>query len=333
MNAVAAMVDALEQAPPPAAALDGPAVARLAADSGALAALRAGGEPTALVELACALGAIGAANLLIPHVVLPALLAPGTAVDGTATVALGEGADDLDLDAVACRFEGGALSGAKPLVSAAAGFARHALIAAVAAEGTVLVDAPLAGDGVAVSPLRTIGRGGDADLVFTAVEIAPEAVVAGAGALAERLAEALPTIALVQAAEGRGMLEAMLALAVAHGNEREAFGRPIGSFQAFQHACADIAMDVELVAAMVDHGAAAPSRAGALRARLFVAEAVVAGSRAALQLQGGAGFLDEHPVSRLYRQAKESQLRWGSLERRQDEVWADEMARGEGRER
>jgi alkylation response protein AidB-like acyl-CoA dehydrogenase len=313
-------------APPPATATDGPTVARLAAAAGVPECLAEGGDLRPLVELATALGAAGAGNLLVPHVVLPALLAPDLPLDGTTTVALGEEDDDFDLGAVECRFADGALSGAKPLVSAAAGFAKRALVAAANADGVALASVDLGAEGVEVAPVPTIGRGGDADLAFSA---AAAETAADPAALAERLERVIPIVALVQAAEGRGMLAAMLELAIEHGREREAFGRPIGSFQAFQHACADIAMDLELAAVLVDHGADVPTLTGALQARLFVADAVVAGSRAALQLQGGAGFLDDHPVARLYRQAKESQLRWGSTERQLDAVWASESTRSQ----
>jgi alkylation response protein AidB-like acyl-CoA dehydrogenase len=326
MSEIEAKLNDVSLAGPPATATDGPTVAKLAAEAGVPGAFEEGADLRPLVELADALGAAGAANLLVPHVVLPALLAPGLPLDGATTVALGEGDDDFALDSVECRLEGGALGGPKPLVSAAAGFAKRALVAA-RADGVVLVGVDLDAEGVEIEPVPTIGRGGDANLAFSGVTVGEDAVLADSAELAERLERAAQFVALVQAAEGRGMLRAMLDLAVKRGIEREAFGRPIGSFQAFQHACADMAMDLELASALVDHGAAVPTLAGALQARLFVADAAVAGSRAALQLQGGMGFLDDHPVARLYRQAKEAQLRWGSTERQLDAVWDAEVAR------
>jgi alkylation response protein AidB-like acyl-CoA dehydrogenase len=313
--------------PAPAVALDGPAAARLAAESGVLGAISRGDDLRQLARLATAVAASGAANVLVPRVVLPALLAPGAAVDGTTTIALGELDDDLDPSAPGCRLDDGVLDGAKPLVSAAG--ATSALVSATAREGVVLVEVDLRAHGVTVEAVSTIGRGGDADLRFDAVAIATDAIVADAARLSERLAAAAPTIALVQAAEGRGLLRRMLELAVEHGRERYAFGRPIGSFQAFQHACADMAMDLELTEALVDYAAAIPTLVHALEARVFVADAVVAGSRAALQLQGGGGFLDEHPVARLYRQAKESQLRWGGIDREHDAIWGHWIARAD----
>jgi len=261
------------------------------------------GDLRELAALARSLGADAAANRLVPHVLLPALLAGGPA--GVVTTALGEADEDLDLEAVACRLEDGRLTGRKPLVSGALECER-ALVAARAGGDVVLALVNLSANGVTRRPIRTLGRGGDAEVTFAGATV--EEVVDPSG----RVERAFAVTALAQAAEGAGILHQLLELSLVQGHERHAFGRPVGSFMAFQHACADMAMERELADTAVDRAAVSGAELDAVRARVFVAGAAVRAARAGVQLQGGKGFLDDSPVARLYRQAKESQLRWGA---------------------
>lgn len=270
----------------------------------------ASGDLRALVAIAREAGASGVAGQLVPQVVVPvAVLGAG----GAWTTALGDGAEDLDLEPkrLTCRLVRNlagraSLDGSKSFVAGAL-TAERALVAARADDDSLaIVAVDLAAPGVTRVPLATLGRAGDADLRFDAVAVAPVA------RHAERLPQALALATLVQAAEAAGMLDRLLELSVEQGHGREAFGRPVGSFESFQHACADMAMERELADTLVDHAAATGRAEDAARARAFTGDAAVRAARAALQLQGGRGFLDDNEVARLYRQAKESQLRWGS---------------------
>jgi alkylation response protein AidB-like acyl-CoA dehydrogenase len=100
-----------------------------------------------------------------------------------------------------------------------------------------------------------------------------------------------------------GLAAATLELAVAYAKERQQFGRPIGSFQAVKHLCADMLVRVETARAAV-HAAAVtidqPDVGDADRAAagagLLAAEAAAANSRACIQVHGGMGFTWEVPV-------------------------------------
>src|ERR1700754_5048463 len=148
-------------APPPAPALTPRGVIERA-NGIDLADLRA------LAALGRSLGADAAANRLVPHVLLPSLLAG--APSGVVTTALGEAGEDLDLTAVTCRLEGDRLSGRKPLVSGALECER-ALVAARGDGGVVLALVSLDSGGVERRPIRTLGRGGDADVTFAGVVV------------------------------------------------------------------------------------------------------------------------------------------------------------------
>ena len=100
-----------------------------------------------------------------------------------------------------------------------------------------------------------------------------------------------------------GMAAATTDLAVDYAKSREQFGRPIGSFQAVKHLCADMLVRAETARSAV-HAAAVtidqpdvgdPERAAA-GAALLAAEAAQANARACIQVHGGMGFTWEVPV-------------------------------------
>lgn len=140
------------------------------------------------------------------------------------------------------------------------------------------------------------------DVEFTG---APADVVA-TGADAERIAaEARLLTVVLAAAEMVGGMQACLDAAVGYARDRHQFGRPIGSFQAVKHLCAEMFVELELarsatmyavwaLGAGADdrHRAASTAKALASDAYLFVADT-------ALHVHGGMGFTWEHD-SHLY---------------------------------
>lgn len=108
--------------------------------------------------------------------------------------------------------------------------------------------------------------------------------------------------------------ERALEITLDYVRNRNAFGRPIGSFQAFQHSCAEIAMERQLAIQLAARAAATGALRDALRARAFNGAAAGRAATRAVQLQGGRGFLDSSEVSRLFRAAKDGELRWGSVD-------------------
>jgi butyryl-CoA dehydrogenase len=116
-----------------------------------------------------------------------------------------------------------------------------------------------------------------------------------------------------------GVIQRCLDDSVAYANERQTFGRPIGSNQGVAFRCAD--MDVALAASreLVYHAAwlrdiGRPFKREAAVAKLFATEAAIAATRSATQVFGGYGFMDETPVSRHYRDAKILEIGEGTSE-------------------
>src|SRR5439155_27178014 len=84
--------------------------------------------------------------------------------------------------------------------------------------------------------------------------------------------------------DGLGAAEAALEMAVAYAKERTQFGRPIGSFQAVQHLCADMLLSLEL------------GRAGAYYALWAMDQASPAGSGGHRQSPAGSGGHRQSPA-------------------------------------
>lgn len=119
---------------------------------------------------------------------------------------------------------------------------------------------------------------------------------------AVRRAEEMAWIAL--GAECLGVAGHALELTVEHARTRWQFGRPIGSFQAYQHHLADLAVRLEVARSAAEfvvrnNGSRAAAHAFAATA----AEAAVTITTEAIQLHGGIGFTWEYPAHHLLRRA------------------------------
>jgi butyryl-CoA dehydrogenase len=116
-----------------------------------------------------------------------------------------------------------------------------------------------------------------------------------------------------------GLAQACLDASLAYARERQAFGGPIGRFQSIAFKCADMAVAVEnarnltyKAAWLRDHDR--PYRQAAAMAKLYSSEVAVSATREAVQIHGGYGFMEESPVSRLYRDAKILEIGEGTSE-------------------
>jgi short/branched chain acyl-CoA dehydrogenase len=121
------------------------------------------------------------------------------------------------------------------------------------------------------------------------------------------------------AALALGCARACLDMAVAYATERQAFGGPIGRFQGLAFQLADVAVAVENSRNLV-YGAARlkdqgrPFKQAAAMAKLYSTESAVNATRVAAQVFGGAGFIEETPVARFYRDAKILEIGEGTSE-------------------
>ncbi len=143
------------------------------------------------------------------------------------------------------------------------------------------------------------------------------------GGETDRLLWLFATQGLLAAARGVGLARAAFDTTRAYVEERKAFGKPIGHFQAVAFNLADRAMDLEAARSLVwraawlwDEFAKEPPVKGAEREALlhtawavsFAHEAAMRAGDEAVQLHGGSGFMRDYPVEKWMRDAKQLQL-------------------------
>jgi alkylation response protein AidB-like acyl-CoA dehydrogenase len=121
------------------------------------------------------------------------------------------------------------------------------------------------------------------------------------------------------AAMGVGLAQGAYDLAFAYAQERTQFGKPIGRFQAVSFKLADMAVEIEAGRQLVYKAAwlKDQGRSFALEAamaKLYTGELSHRVVNHALQIHGGYGFMDEFPISRLYRDQKILEIGEGTNE-------------------
>jgi alkylation response protein AidB-like acyl-CoA dehydrogenase len=121
------------------------------------------------------------------------------------------------------------------------------------------------------------------------------------------------------AALALGCARACLEQSVEYANHRQAFGGPIGRFQGLAFQLADLAVAVENAHNLVYKAAwlkdrGRPIGQAAAMAKLYSTEIAVTATRVATQVFGGAGFIEESPIVRFYRDAKILEIGEGTSE-------------------
>jgi alkylation response protein AidB-like acyl-CoA dehydrogenase len=185
-----------------------------------------------------------------------------------------------------------------------------------AGDDLVLVEA---GDGVSTRTVDSVDQ-----------LLAPVVVVSLASA---RVAEVFPDavgiatriLRLLAAAEAVGGLGACTEMATAYAAGREQFGRPIGSFQAVKHHCANMLVDTELATAATWDAARAVGAEAGLAATMAAGHALTAYQRVALQnvqVHGGIGYTWEHDAHLYIRRATVLQAFAGGQDTLRDNVIA-----------
>jgi short/branched chain acyl-CoA dehydrogenase len=120
-------------------------------------------------------------------------------------------------------------------------------------------------------------------------------------------------------AMGVGLAQGAYDLAYAYANERQQFGQPIARFQAVQFQLADMATEIEAGRALVYKAAwlkdqGRPFAREAAMAKLYTGLLSNRAANAALQIHGGYGFMEEYPISRLFRDQKILEIGEGTNE-------------------
>jgi len=131
------------------------------------------------------------------------------------------------------------------------------------------------------------------------------------------LSTVLDLAAVALAAEQVGGAQRCLDMSVEYAKVRVQFGRPIGSFQAIKHKCADMLLEVESAKSAAYYAGWCASEmndelpAVASLAKAYCSDAYFHAAAENIQIHGGIGFTWEHPAHLYFKRAKSSELLFG----------------------
>jgi alkylation response protein AidB-like acyl-CoA dehydrogenase len=296
-----------------------------------------GGQGFGFVELGIVLEEMGralycgpyfASAVLAANVILNAgseaqkqVLLPGIAAGETiATLAVAESSGHWDVSGVALEARRASdvwtLHGEKSLVLD--GCAADLVVVAAresgsrGADGVTLFTLRANADGLerrpldALDPTRKLAK-----LSFSGARAEPLGEI---GAAAPSIALTLAQAATALANEMVGSAQRLLDMTVEYAKTRVQFGRPIGSFQAIKHKCADMLLALELARSSAYYAAEAASekpdelRAVASLAKAQGSDAFLHIAAEAIQIHGGLGFTWEQDVHLFFKRAKASEV-------------------------
>lgn len=181
---------------------------------------------------------------------------------------------------------------------------------------------PLNSPGIsrAASPDSLGVRGlGCMDLVFDDVRVGPDALLGESGKGFRIAMRALEGGRVAIAAQALGVGQAALDEAIAYAKHREAFGQPIGNFQAIQFQLADLATDLEAARMLMWSAADARDRAPRARfeaamAKLQASEAAHRAADRAMQILASEGYRRGSRIERLFRDVRAAEIYQGTSE-------------------
>jgi alkylation response protein AidB-like acyl-CoA dehydrogenase len=294
-----------------------------------------GGSGYTYVELVVVLEEMGRALLCAPYFSTVALAAnallhsgddaakkehlPGIASGDTiATVAFTEDSgrwDEAGISMDATRSgEGWSLSGHKMFVLDGH-TADLVIVAARTGAGVSLFTVAGDASGLTRTPLSTMDQTRkQARLEFSST---PATVLGTEGEGWSVLAKMLDLAAVALAAEQVGGAQKVLEMAVDYAKNRVQFGRPIGSFQAIKHKCADMLLEVESAKSAAYYAGWAAAEDNdelpvvASLAKAYCSDAYFHATAENIQIHGGIGFTWEHPAHLYFKRAKSSELLFG----------------------
>jgi alkylation response protein AidB-like acyl-CoA dehydrogenase len=294
-----------------------------------------GGSGYGYIELVVVLEEMGRALLCAPYFSTVALAAnailhsgddtakkellPGIASGETiATVAFTEDSGRWDADGItmtaAKSGDGYTLDGHKMFVLD--GHTANVVVVAARTDAGISLFT-VAGDagGLTRTPLSTMDQTRkQARLEFSGV---PAKLLGTDGGGWDTLSRMLDLAAVALAAEQVGGAQKVLEMSVEYAKVRVQFGRPIGSFQAIKHKCADMLLEVESAKSAAYYAGWAAAELNdelpvvASLAKAYCSDAYFHAAAENIQIHGGIGFTWEHDAHLYFKRAKSSELLFG----------------------
>jgi alkylation response protein AidB-like acyl-CoA dehydrogenase len=180
-------------------------------------------------------------------------------------------------------------------------------------DGVTLFLVDTSAPGVTVRPVKTMDQTRRvATVVFDNVSVGADRVVGGEGRGWSVLRRGVDRALVAISAELCGVAQRAMELSVEYAKTRQQFGRPIGSYQAVSHKCADMLVQVESAKSLTYYAAWAVDNdvpeapLAAAMAKAYASDAARKVTGDAIQVHGGIGFTWEHDMHLFFKRAK-----WG----------------------
>jgi len=194
------------------------------------------------------------------------------------------------------------------------------------AEGVSLFLVDAKAPGVTTTLLKTMDQTRKlCEVVLKDVSVAGDRVLGNAGQGWKLLDRIVDRGKVGLCAEMCGGAERVLEMSVEYAKVREQFGRPIGSFQAIQHKCANMLVEVESSKSATYYAAwavandVAEAPLAAAMAKAYCSDAYRHTAGEGIQIHGGIGFTWEHDMHIYFKRAKSSEVTFG------DATWNREI--------
>jgi len=177
-----------------------------------------------------------------------------------------------------------------------------------------LVDAQ--SPGIKREVLKTVARDKQCEVTFQKVKVPPGSILGRLHEGAPILEKVLQKAAVAKCAEMIGGAQFVLDMCVSYAKEREQFGKLIGTFQAVQHHCANMVLNIEggryityKAAWMLSKGI--PCTKFVAVAKAWVSDAYKRVAGLGHQIMAGTGYMEEHDMPLYSRRAKAAELAFG----------------------
>jgi hypothetical protein len=170
-------------------------------------------------------------------------------------------------------------------------------------------------------PYRKLGlhASDTAELIFEDCRVPADGLLGERGRGFVQAMQVLEGGRIAMAAMAVGIGQAAVDAAVKYMKQRTAFGKTLAAFNGLQGMLADIATEVEVARLLTLRAAwlkdaGRPAMHAAAMAKVFASEAAMKAATKAVQVHGGAGYITEFPVERIFRDAKLTEIGEGTSE-------------------
>jgi alkylation response protein AidB-like acyl-CoA dehydrogenase len=246
---------------------------------------------------------------------------PAMSGDTVASICLTEPAGGSNLFGLTTRAErdgdSWVLDGQKRYISNATRSDWHTVLARTGEKAVTLFAVHRDDQGLSFGKLENkLGSKGSptADVILDNCRIPGYRILGEPGDGHAQITDSLTWTRVLIGAQALGIAQGAMEQAVSYTEEREQFGAPISKFQMVRGRVADMATQIEAGRSLLYRAAEAAqngdadARALASMAKLFCSDTAMAVTTDAVQLHGGAGYLNDFPVERMMRDAKITQI-------------------------